>query len=60
MVAVCPAARDAGRFSLNAITFRSEQPQDEPFLFELYASTRQEELDAWGWPPEMRRNFLVM
>jgi GNAT superfamily N-acetyltransferase len=26
----------------------------------VYASTRQEELDAWGWPPEMRRNFLTM
>jgi ribosomal protein S18 acetylase RimI-like enzyme len=43
---------------LNAITVRPEQPQDEAFLFELYASTRQEELDAWGWPPEMREGFL--
>lgn len=48
------------QFSLNVITLRPEQPQDESFLFELYASTRQEELDAWGWPPEMRRNFLTM
>jgi GNAT superfamily N-acetyltransferase len=46
--------------SLNVITVRPEQPQDEAFLFELYASTRQEELDAWGWPPEMRSNFLTM
>jgi ribosomal protein S18 acetylase RimI-like enzyme len=46
-------------FSLN-ITLRPEQPQDESFLFEVYASTRQEELDAWGWPPEMRRQFLTM
>jgi GNAT superfamily N-acetyltransferase len=44
----------------NIITVRPEQPQDESFLFELYASTRQEELDAWGWPPEMRRSFLTM
>ena len=42
------------------ITIRPEQPQDEAFLFELYASTRQEELDAWGWPPEMRGAFLTM
>ena len=42
------------------ITVRPEQPQDEAFLFELYASTRQEELDAWGWPPEMRSNFLTL
>lgn len=51
---------DARQFSLNVITHRPEQPQDEPFLFELYASTRQEELDAWGWPPEMRGSFLAM
>ncbi|HEY2084307.1 MAG TPA: GNAT family N-acetyltransferase, partial [Verrucomicrobiae bacterium] len=42
------------------ITVRPETPQDEVFLFELYASTRQEELDAWGWPPEMRSAFLAM
>jgi ribosomal protein S18 acetylase RimI-like enzyme len=42
------------------IAVRPEQPQDEAFLFELYASTRQEELDAWGWPPEMRSNFLTL
>jgi ribosomal protein S18 acetylase RimI-like enzyme len=45
---------------LNVITIRPEQPQDEAFLFELYASTRQEELDAWGWPPERRASFLTM
>ena len=45
---------------MNAITVRAEQSQDEAFLFELYASTRQDELDAWGWPPEMRGNFLKM
>jgi ribosomal protein S18 acetylase RimI-like enzyme len=46
--------------SLNAITVRAEQPSDEAFLFELHASTRQEELDAWGWPPEMRHAFLTL
>jgi ribosomal protein S18 acetylase RimI-like enzyme len=45
---------------VNVITVRPEQSQDESFLFELYASTRQEELDTWGWPPEMRRSFLEM
>ena len=45
---------------MNAITVRAEQPSDEAFLFELYASTRQEELEAWGWPPEMRSSFLTM
>lgn len=45
---------------MNAITVRDEQPQDEAFLFELYASTRQDELEAWGWPPAMRHTFLTM
>ena len=45
---------------MNAIKIRSEQPLDEAFLFELYASTRQEELEAWGWPPETRSAFLTM
>jgi ribosomal protein S18 acetylase RimI-like enzyme len=45
---------------MSPLTVRPENPQsDEAFLFELYASTRQEELDAWGWPPEMRKQFLV-
>jgi ribosomal protein S18 acetylase RimI-like enzyme len=45
---------------MSDIKIRREQPQDEAFLFELYVSTRKEELDAWGWPPEMRHAFLTM
>src|SRR4051812_4212662 len=45
---------------LSVITVRPEETQDEKFLFELYASTRQEELDAWGWPAETRKAFLAM
>jgi GNAT superfamily N-acetyltransferase len=45
---------------VNAITVRDEQPSDEAFLYELYASTRQDELEAAGWPPEMRGGFLTM
>ncbi len=45
---------------MNTISVRDEQPEDEAFLFELYASTRQEELDAAGFPPEMRSAFLAM
>jgi GNAT superfamily N-acetyltransferase len=46
--------------SYQVITMRPEEPEDEGFLFELYTSTRQEELQAWGWPPEMHRDFLTM
>ncbi len=46
---------------MSQLTIRPENPPlDETFLFELYASTRQEELDAWGWPAEMRQQFLAM
>lgn len=45
---------------MNAITVRNEQPEDESFLFDLYASTRQAELEAWGWPPAMRTTFLTV
>lgn len=45
---------------LNKITLRPETREDEPFGFELYAATRKEELDAWGWPAEMRSAFLQM
>jgi len=34
--------------------------EDENFLFELYASTRAEELDAWGWNQSQREAFLQM
>lgn len=35
-------------------------PGDEPFLFELYASTRQAEVAGWGWDPAMSQTFLQM
>lgn len=43
---------------LGIVTVRAERADDEGFLFELYASTREAELDVWGWPPEMRESFL--
>ena len=46
--------------NLDAITLRPERPEDEPFLFTVYAGTRQEELDATGWPPVVREAFLNM
>jgi ribosomal protein S18 acetylase RimI-like enzyme len=46
--------------TFKTISVRPEQPADEAFLFELYASTRQEELDAWGWPADARKAFLTL
>lgn len=36
------------------------RPDDEHFLFRLYASTRQEEISAWGWNPAQQEAFLRM
>src|SRR5260370_28142270 len=43
-----------------ALALRPEAPEDDRFRFELYASTRKEELDSLEWPAEMRALFLEM
>ena len=43
-----------------AIQLRAEESGDEPLLFELYASTREEELALTGWDDAMRQTFLNM
>ncbi len=40
------------------ITLGPERPEHEPFLYGLYASVRQPELDAWGWPQAAHDTFL--
>lgn len=42
------------------ITLRSAGNADEPFLFQLYASTRREELAAWNWTDAQMAAFLQM
>ena len=44
----------------NSVTLRPEQPGDEPFLFEVYASTREAELALTNWDEPARRAFLDM
>lgn len=44
----------------SALSSRAAGPEDEDFLFELYASTRQEEMSEWGWDPHMQESFLRM
>lgn len=41
-------------------TFRSIRPDDEPLLFQIYASTRQEELAPVPWTPAEKDAFLRM
>ena len=42
------------------IGWRPAQPDDEPFLYELYASTRTEEVDAFGWDAAQQEMFLKL
>jgi ribosomal protein S18 acetylase RimI-like enzyme len=42
------------------ITLRDALPQDEPFLFEVYASTRAQEMALVPWDDEQRKSFLTM
>lgn len=41
-----------------SITLRPAEPDDEAFLFQLYASARDEEVAAWGWDAAQREAFL--
>jgi GNAT superfamily N-acetyltransferase len=43
-----------------SITTRPQTPADTPFLLEVYAGTRREELDAAGWPDATREAFVEM
>lgn len=42
------------------LTFRSLQPGDEAFLYEVYASTREQEMALWASSPEEKTAFLRM
>jgi ribosomal protein S18 acetylase RimI-like enzyme len=46
--------------NLATTALRPEGPADGPFLLEVYASTRKEELDAVGWPAAAREAFVRM
>ena len=42
------------------ITLREAMPADEPFLLEVYASTRSEELEGLGWDENQKHAFIKM
>jgi ribosomal protein S18 acetylase RimI-like enzyme len=42
------------------ITLRAARADDREFLFALYASTRRDEMAAWGWPAAQQETFLRM
>lgn len=42
------------------VALRPAGPEDEPFLFRVYASGREEELSATGWDEAQKLAFLEM
>ncbi|MGE7988439.1 GNAT family N-acetyltransferase [Lysinibacillus fusiformis] len=42
------------------IDLKSITKEDEAFLYEIYASTRKQEVDSWGWSAEQKALFLEM
>ena len=45
---------------MSDVTLRPIRPDDEAFLFRVYASTREEELAPLQWSEEQKRAFLQM
>jgi ribosomal protein S18 acetylase RimI-like enzyme len=43
-----------------SISLRPFRPEDQEFLFKLYAGTRQQEISAWGWSSAQQAAFLRM
>ena len=52
---MAPPLRAAAEFGLS---YRPMDDGDLPFVAELYASTRREEVAQTGWPAEMQEAFL--
>lgn len=48
------------RTSPESITLRPAEAGDQDFLFELYRSTRDEEMAAWGWDAAQQQAFLSL
>lgn len=42
------------------LSLREATPEDEPFLLEVYASTRLEELEGMGWNDDQKNAFIRM
>jgi len=49
-----------GTVGAGSVSLRPERLEDEPFLFEVYASTRAEELALTGWDAPTRLAFVQM
>jgi len=55
---MCPDARNLPPEPQPPIALRPERPDDERFLYAVYASTREAELALTNWDAPVRRAFL--
>jgi ribosomal protein S18 acetylase RimI-like enzyme len=53
-------SKEGTQYETARITLRPAQPDDEPFLYELYSSTRMEEISAWGLDSAQQETFLQL
>jgi ribosomal protein S18 acetylase RimI-like enzyme len=53
-------AEPPARLDASALTLRPVRPEDESFLYEVYASTRRDELAFTGWPAAQVEALLRM
>ena len=53
-------ARSPEGLSLRPVSAPPDALSDQAFLFDVYASTRREEMQSWGWPAEQQKIFLRM
>jgi ribosomal protein S18 acetylase RimI-like enzyme len=55
---MCTPAGTPSHESTPPVLLRPERPEDEAFLFAVYAGTREEELALTNWNEDLRRAFL--
>jgi ribosomal protein S18 acetylase RimI-like enzyme len=42
------------------ITFKTIEDKDQPFIEQVYRSTREKELSSTNWPEEQKKRFVIM
>ena len=57
---MAPSATNAQAIVFSSYALRAATPADEEFLYRLYASTREDEMNAAGFAAEQREAFLQM
>src|SRR5215211_1618223 len=53
-------SRNRPPVAATALTLRPTRREDEEFLFEVYSSTRAEEMSQTGWDDAQKQAFLLM